>query len=96
MITSRSTSDASNGIITFSFLWLSNIPVCVRVRACVCVCVYTHYIFIIHLFVDEHVGCIHVLAIVNSAIMNTGVQVSFQSIFFSPQIYAQEWDCWII
>ena len=57
-----------------SFLWLSNIPVCV----CVCVCV--HHIFFICSSVNEHLGCFHVLATVNSAATNIGVQTSFQII----------------
>ena len=42
-----------------------------------------HYISLIHSPVDGHLGCFHVLAIVNSAAMNTGVHVSFQTMFFS-------------
>ena len=38
--------------------------------------VYTHNFFI-HTCVDGHLGCFHVLAIVNSAAMNNGVPVSF-------------------
>ena len=46
-------------------------------------CIHIHHIFFIHLSVDGYLGCLHVLAIVNSAAMNIGVQVSFQIIVFS-------------
>jgi len=41
------------------------------------------HIFFIHSSVDKHVGCFHVLAILNSAAMHIGVQVSFLIIVFS-------------
>ena len=46
-----------------SFLWLSSIP---------------FYIYIPHLYspVNRHLGCSHVLAIVNGAAMNMRVHVS--------------------
>ena len=37
--------------------------------------------FFIHLSVDGHLGCFHVLAIVNSAAMNHGIMCLFQFCF---------------
>ena len=60
--------------IFHSFLWPSNIPLCV----CVCVCV-CH--IVIHSFVQGHLGSVLVLVVVNNAVMNIEVHVSLNQHF---------------
>ena len=71
-----------------SFLWLSSIHIHIHIHI-----QYTTYsiqhtytiyhIFFLHLSVDGHLGCFHVLAIVNHAALNIGVHVSFRIMVFS-------------
>ena len=56
-------------------------------------CIYVPHLFI-HSSVDEHSGCFCVLAIVNSAAVNTGVHELLNYGFL--QVDAQERDCWTI
>ena len=42
--------------------------------------VYMYHSFLIHLSADGHLGCFHVLAVINSAVMNTGVCVSLSDL----------------
>ena len=45
--------------------------------------VYMYHSFLIHLSADGHLGCFHVLAIINSALMNIGVHVSLSDLVSS-------------
>ena len=68
----------------FPFLWLSNIPLCIHhmhthalTHTRTHTHTHTHTHITSHPPVGGQLGCFHVLAIADSAAMNTGVSVSF-------------------
>ena len=66
-------------VLFYNYLQLSNILLCVSLS------IHCRYLFIVFIYssVYRHLGCFHVLAIVNSAAMNIEVHVSFQTRVFS-------------
>ena len=42
--------------------------------------VYMYHSFLIHSSADGHLGCFHVLGMINSAVMNIGVHVSLSDL----------------
>ena len=48
--------------------------------------VYMYHIFFIHSSVDGHLGCFHVLSVINSNAVNTGMRVSFRIMLLSGYV----------
>ena len=64
-------------ICIHSLLWLDNIPL------------YEHYVLFIHSLVDGHLDCFHLLAIVDSAVVNIHIQAFFWTSVFNS--FEVEW-----
>ena len=78
-----------NWLISLSIMSLRFIHIlsCVRIsillKAVKYSVVCTYYILFIHSFVDRHLGWFYLLAVVNNAAVNMGVQISFRVLAFT-------------
>ena len=74
VIISRSIHVFANGIISFfSYGWV--IFHYIYLYICIYIYLYTYHVFFILSSVNGHLGCFHVLAVLNSAAMNIGVDI---------------------
>ena len=77
-------SALSTPYFTFSFFFSGFHAAAVRTCShCRLVLAYTYHSFLIHSSADGHLGCFHVLAIINSAPLNIGVHVSLSDLVSS-------------
>ena len=46
--------------------------------------------------VNGHLGCFHILAVVNNAAINMDGEILLSDLAFHSWVYTQKWNCWII